>query len=71
MRSARLEVVGIVKGTGTREQDGGTTGVEQGVRQWEGRYMERLCVRVGQAIDLAERMPGEKSWFGIQGTERT
>lgn len=52
MGSARLEIVGIVKRTGTREQDGGTTGVEHGVCQWEGRYMERLCVRVGQAIHL-------------------
>jgi hypothetical protein len=71
MGSAGLEVVGIVKRTGTGEQDGGTAGVEYGVRQWKGRYMERLCVRVGQAIDLAERMLGEKSRFGVQRTERT
>lgn len=53
-----LEVVGVVKWAGTGEQDGGTGGVEHGVCYWEGRDMERLCVRVGRAIDLAsdERM---------------
>lgn len=35
MGSAGFKVVGVVKGTGTGEQDGGATGVEHGVRQWE------------------------------------
>lgn len=53
MRSARLEIVGVVKRAGTGEQYGGTGRVEHGVCHWEGWDMERLRMRVGQAIDLA------------------
>lgn len=56
MGGSRLKVVGVVERTGTGEQDGGAGGMERGVCQWEGRDMERLCMRVGQAIDLAGKM---------------
>lgn len=54
VRGAGLEVVGVVEWAGTGEQDGGTARVEHGVRNWEGRYMQRLGVWVGQTIDLAD-----------------
>ena len=68
---ARLEVVGVVERTGTGEHDGRTARVEHGVCQREGRDVERLCVWVGQAIDLAVWMPNEKTRFGAERTRRT